>query len=515
MAAVLSGILSALSLPAVFVTPWATTPLPDLGWFAWFALVPFYVSVSRANPLSALLKGFIFGTVHFGITLYWIVIALHRYGEMSLLGSFLGLAAGVALMAVFPAAAAWGAAFLRNRGVSFGVAWVLLTILFEFLRNVVPLGGFPWSNLAYSQRSFQTLLQVLDVTGIHGLLLLILLANVALAEIRRRKEWAVGFAVLLAGALVYGHFRLEAVGRDTDARPTLKVGIVQGNIPQEEKWVSEKIEEIIAHHVAMTAKVQEGADLLFWPEAAFPAVMPPEVTGIRELKGLKAPLLMGIVRYEGTLPEEGSSLKNTFWLFNSAILLKPEGEIEDRYDKVHLVPMGEYVPLEEIVSFLGPLVPSMSSFTPGRGFHLLEIDGKKFGVTICYEDLFPEIARSFTRQGADFLVNLTNDGWYDRSSAVFQHFDFSRYRAVENRRALVRVTNTGVTAVFSPTGKVLASLPPFEAATLQAEVPLGGPVSLYTRWGDWLPWGCVGVLLLLIIWTSPASPAKRGAAPSP
>lgn len=512
MAAVLSGILTALSLPAVLVTPWGSPLLPDLGWAAWVALVPLYLSLSRQDPRlspgAAFRKGFLYGSVHFGLTLYWIVIALHRYGEVSLGVSFLALGAGVALMAFFPAAAAWGAVRLRGRGAPFGASWILLTVALEFLRNFVPFDGFPWSSAAYSQRSFTTLLQILDVTGIHGILLLILMANVAVAETIRHllpRRSALIFAALFVAALVYGHFRLEGVRRDVAARPVLTVGIVQGNIPQEEKWVSEKIEEIIARHVALTDKVQrESPDLIFWPEAAFPAVLPPEVTRIRELEAVTSPLLMGVVRYDGVIPDDWPPKDtDSFRLHNSAVLLKPEGEIDDRYDKVHLVPMGEYVPYQKFFPFLHGVAEDMSSFTPGRGFHLMGVEGRKFGVTICYEDLFPEISRTFTRAGADFLVNLTNDGWYERSSAVFQHFDFSRFRAVENRRAMVRVTNTGVTAVFDPTGEIRqgAVLPPFEEGTLLATVPLGGVSSLYTRWGDWFSWGCVAALVLLVLKT--------------
>jgi apolipoprotein N-acyltransferase len=496
----------------VLVTPWGRPLLPDLGWIAWFALVPLYWSLShrdpRSSPASAFRKGFLYGLVHFGLTLYWIVIALHRYGEVSLGVSFLALGAGVALMAVFPAAAAWGAARLRDRGAPFGVSWILLTIALEFSKNVVPFGGFPWSSAAYSQRSFTTLLQILDVTGIQGILVLILLSNVAIAQtvrnLRPRRSVLI-FVVLFAATLTYGHFRLDRVEQDVAARPVMTVGIVQGNIPQEEKWVSEKIEEIIARHVALTDRVQASSpDLIFWPEAAFPAVLPPEVTRIRELQAVTSPLLMGVVRYDGVIPEDWPPKEtDSFRLYNSAVLLKPEGEIDDRYDKVHLVPMGEYVPFQEAVPFLHHVVPSMSSFTSGRGFHLMSVDSRKFGVTICYEDLFPAISRVFTRAGADFLVNLTNDGWYERSSAVFQHFDFSRYRAVENRRAMVRVTNTGVTAVFDPTGEIRqgAVLPPFEEGTLLATVPLGGVSSLYTRWGDWFSWGCVAALVLLVLMT--------------
>jgi apolipoprotein N-acyltransferase len=434
---------------------------------------------------------------------------MHRYGEVSLWGSFLGLILMIVVFALFPAVAAAGAVFLKRRGAPLGWSWIFCTAALEFLRNYIPLGGFPWASIAYSQRSFVMLLQILDVTGIYGILLLILLANVALGEMvgwfarkgkaRLAPTWV--FICLFVAALTYGHFRLAEVRKDVAARPTLSVGIVQGNIPQEEKWVDEKIGAIIDHHMELTERLQrKSPDLIFWPEAAFPAVLPPEITKIAELKGLTVPLLMGVVRYDGVIPEDWPPKDPySFRLYNSAVLVGPEGEIEDRYDKVHLVPVGEYVPLEDVFPFMHDIVPAMSSFTVGSGFHLMEAAGRKFGVTICYEDLFPQISRMFTDQGADFLVNLTNDGWYERSSAVFQHFDFSRYRAVENRRAMVRVTNTGVTAVFSPTGEIFESavLPPFQEGTLSTRVPLGGLGSFYRRFGDWLAWVCVAALVLL------------------
>jgi apolipoprotein N-acyltransferase len=508
MAAALSGLLAALSLPAVVVTPWASYRLPDLGWLAWFAFVPLLFDLSRtASIVAAFRKGFAFGAVQFGMTLYWIVIAMHRYGEISLWASFLGLAVVIGITSLFPAAAAAGAVFLKRRGAPFGWAWILLTVSIEFLRHFFPFGGFPWSNLAYSQRSFLTLLQVLDLGGIHGILLLILLANVAIAEWMARPKGAntpqkgrftrfastVVFIFLMVAALTYGHFRLEAVRKSVASLPTIKIGIVQGNIPQEEKWIDERIDEIIDRHMELTERLQrKEPDLILWPEAAFPAVLPPEITKVAELRGLTVPLLMGVVRYDGVLPEDWPPKDETsFHLYNSAVLLEAEGVIDDRYDKVHLVPMGEYVPFQKYLPFLHQIAEDLSGFTRGSGFHLMEVGGAKFGVTICYEDLFPQISRSFTNQGAAFLVNLTNDGWYERSSAVFQHVDFSRYRAVENRRAMIRVTNTGVTAVFSPTGEVAATLPPFEEGTLSAEATLGGPFSFYARYGDWLAWACV------------------------
>lgn len=512
LAAALSGILSALSLPASF-DGWR---FPESGWLAWVALVPLLLALQKTTSSKQSMRlGWVYGLAHYLITLYWVVIALHRYGDVSLWASILALLLLVFLMAAFPAAVCLAASPLARR-FSWTVVFPLTWTAFEFLRNYFPCGGYPWAGLAYSQHSFLTLLQVLDVTGVYGLVFLIVMGNAVVADCvvrgfraqtHRKTSFAptAGFILLFVAAVTYGHFRLTSVRKMFAGAPSLKVAVVQGNIPQEEKWLKEKIEEIIARHVAWTKKAAEAApDLIFWPEAAFPAVLPPEVTGIAELKDLKTDLLMGVVRYDGVIPEiwppkEGDS----FRLYNSAVLLKPEGEIEDRYDKVHLVPIGEYIPFEGWLPFLHEIVDAMGTFTSGDGFRLLGLEGKRFGVTICYEDLFPEIARAFTRQGADFLVNLTNDGWYNRSSVIFQHFDFSRFRAVETRLSMIRSTNTGVTGLFSPTGEVLASLPPFEEGILEGSIPLKSRTwspSFYTRYGDVFAWGCVlGSALLGVI----------------
>jgi len=214
------------------------------------------------------------------------------------------------------------------------------------------------------------------------------------------------------------------------------------------------------------------------------------------------------VTYDGVIPTiwppSPEDIKNTgFHLYNSAILVRSGGLVTDRYDKQHLVPMGEYVPLKGVFGSLNQIVPSMSSFTPGHTFNVMDIGHSpatplRFGVTICYEDLFPSISRIFTRNGADFLVNLTNDAWYEYSSAVFQHFDFSRFRAIENRRTMVRATNTGVTGFFSPTGEVIKEAPIFKELILTAEIPLGGSTSFYTHHGDIFAWLCVVGFIFVI-----------------
>ena len=495
--ALLSGLLSGLTLPAAF----GSFRFPDLGFLAWVALFPLYLSLSNASTGAAFRRGLAWGIAFYGVSLYWIFIAMHTYGEIPVWGSLLGLAASVLIESLFSAAACGLAAGGSRRRIPLFILFPLAWVIQDFARTYIPFGGNSWASLVYTQRSFLSLLQILDLTGIYGIIFLLALSNALAGEVwlclRKRRSFpmklAASFLILFLTALVYGRSRLSSVKKDLASRETMRISLVQGNIPQEEKWLEEKIEEIIARHLVLSGEV-ENPDLIVWPEAAYPAVVPPEIIRIDFFKDLKVPLLAGVVSYEGRIPLAWPPDPDdkSFALYNSAFLFEPGGYIAGRYHKNHLVPMGEYVPLGRFLFFLNRIVPSISSFTPGKELNLLTVsEDINFGVTICYEDLFPGISRSFTRQGADFLVNLTNDAWYERSSAVYQHFDFSRYRAVENRRSMVRATNTGVTGFFLPTGEVLASAPLFTEAVLAADVPLGGPVSFYTRFGDLFAWGCL------------------------
>ena len=489
--AILSGILAALSLPALF----GEISL-SLGPLAWFSLIPVTLRLADAQGWKRIFTlGFVTGCFLYGLSLYWIFIAMHLYGEVSIAASLAALLALVGILSIYLGAAFLLAAFLRNRGVPLAVAFAASWVLQDWVRNFFPFGGFSWSSLAYGQGEFLPLIQIADLTGPYGITFLILLANGLFGEVARffRKQRSVpsrlaaAVVVLLAGSLLYGVLRMRSVQARMELLPEKQVLLVQGNVPQDEKWLSEQIEQMIHLHLVLSeeAEAKYHPDLVIWPEAAYTAVVPPDVLKLGILDTLKTPLLMGAVSYEGEIPEDWPPPEGTeFRLYNGAFLIEPGGFIAGQYRKNHLVPMGEYVPFERYFSLIEKIVPGFASFTPGEGHSLLMTDGMKFGVTICYEDLFPEISRKFSRAGADFLVNLTNDAWYERSSAIPQHAIFSQFRAIENRRYLVRATNTGVTAGFDPTGRTVARAPLFEIATLPATIRLGGPATFYTRFGD-------------------------------
>ncbi len=181
---------------------------------------------------------------------------------------------------------------------------------------------------------------------------------------------------------------------------------------------------------------------------------------------------------------------------NSAYLLRPDGAVAGRYDKVHLVPYGEYVPLRRLFPFIGKLVAGVGDFRPGKGFDPLVSDGRRLGVLICYEAIFPEAARDYKRNRADLLVNITNDAWFGRTSAPYQHLSMTVFRAIENRLYLVRAANTGISAVIDPTGKILSRTGVFERTVLKGEVKFIDEKTFYAAYGDLFVYLC-GIVLIL------------------
>lgn len=500
----LSGILAALSFPTrlgSFSLFW--------GALAWFALVPALVALERESSIrQSFRQGFLLGIGLYALSLYWIFIAMFRFGGVPWWGSLIALSLLVTILSLFLGGVFSLAQFLKRKGVSLGFSLPILWILQDWVRNYFPLNGFSWSSLAYSQGEFLNLIQIVDLTGPYGVTFLILLNNFLLASVflffkRERKlpkRLVSVLVLLLIAAFLYSSWRERQIEKITSSLPEKRIALIQGNVFQEAKWEADEMDEIIQLHLRLSHEAEKvSPDLILWPEAAYPVVVGPKDARLVGFH-FKTPFLVGAVTYDGTLPEVWPvPAESDFQLYNTALLVGPDGTIRDRYRKNHLVPMGEYVPLKKLLFFLDKIVPGIVDFSPGGEWNLIEVAGMKIGITICYEDLFPEISRRFVKQGADFLVNLTNDGWYEKSSAIGQHAEFSRFRAIENRRFLARATNTGVTALYDPTGRIVVQAPLFGEAILPATVKLGGPMTFYTRFGDLFIWVCLGFLLLVLL----------------
>ena len=479
-----SGILLALSFPR-----------PGMAALAWFALIPLLLVMERRPFKSGVAAGIGF----FGLVLYWLNIVMTTYGQLHPVFSVVAYLLLVLYLALFFGAATWAACRLKEmRGLPVTLTLPVLWVGLEFLRTFL-LTGFPWALLGYSQGDHLLLIQSADLLGVYGLSFLIVFVNAALvALVRSASQGTRSFPrialpvaiALFAANLGYGHYRL---GQEPDVRgKALRVSLVQGNIDQSIKWDPAFQSSTIEQYRDLSLQAAEsGVDLLIWPESATPfyfqdpGPLSEVVAGVPRSTG--AHLLLGSPAYE-MVDRRPSYL-------NSAFLLGADGAILGRSDKVHLVPFGEYVPFGRYLPFIDKLVVGVGDFSPGT-VNPLSMNGDMAGVLVCFEGIFPGLAREYVRKGSDLLVNITNDAWFGRSSAPYQHLGMTRFRAVENRVWVARSANTGVSAFIAPSGRITAQSPLFETLTLEGEVGLGAHRTFYTRFGDALP----AVFLGLGIW---------------
>jgi len=486
-----SGILLIFSFPNL-----------DFGFFAWFALVPLFYAVEGKNLLGALVLGLVTGFISFLGILYWIIVAVHTYGNVPLILSGLILLLLIAYLSLYVGTFTFLTRFLQTHfGFQIIILSPLLWVGLEYLRSFF-LTGFPWAILGYSQHLNLPFIQSADILGAYGLSFALVLVNVTLYLIIR--QWptksfpyrvVIVTVIILLGFFVYGHVRIAAVERQAACQPSLKIGLVQGNIDQSMKWDESFRRETMAIYERLTLKVgQEKPDLILWPETATPFFF----QDAKEYQPLildipvntKAFLLFGTPSYK---IEKGKANH-----YNSAYLASPSGQIIGKYDKIHLVPFGEYVPLSDLLSFIGSLGEGIGDFKSGKEIFNFSLPHGKFGVLICFEIIFPDLCRRFVKQGAELLVTITNDAWFGKTSAPYQHFSIAAFRAVENRVFVARAANTGITGLIGPTGKILKQGAIFKEETMTGTIPLMKEKTFYTQYGDVFAWVCSGFSALFL-----------------
>lgn len=488
--AVLSGTLLVFSFPKF--GHWTV---------AWVALIPLLHALRHLPFAPAMLAGILAGFVqHVGL-MYWVTYVVVHYGKlpmalgipvMMMLSLYLSLYTGLFAGAVV---------FFRKRGIRAVVVAPLLWTGFEYGKSML-LTGFPWENLAHSQYQNLPIIQVADITGGYGISFLIVLVNAALCafigtdRVGRRKALsgaavAALFVLLAAG---YGFWRMGDVNTRFEAVPSRTVALIQGNIDQSIKWDPTFQQETLRIYRDLSLQAaKENPYLLIWPETATPFMFQDRNEHHESVaaaaRNTGAYLLFGspsYTRHEGKIRFQ-----------NSAFVLSPGGEILGKYDKVHLVPYGEYVPLRPLFPFIEKLAVGVGDFLPGAGFEPVTVDGTQVGFLICYEGIFSEIGRAYGRSDASLLVNITNDAWFGTTSAPLQHLSMTVFRAVENRLYLVRAANTGVSAIIDATGRITAQTGIFERTFITGPAKIYRVGTFYTKYGDLFVFFCMIALLVV------------------
>jgi apolipoprotein N-acyltransferase len=484
--ALLSGALLALSFPK-FGNPA----------FAWVALTPLIIAAWQASsPRRAFFLGLLAGGVCFWGTLYWLIETMTTFGGLSTLTAVVAAFLLVAYLSLFPAAFAWVLARSRRTLGSRALAlaapiWVTTELGRQYVWD-----GFPWELLGYSQVTWLPVAQIASVVGVYGLSALLAFSASAVAApllLNGRARWLfpTTAALLIGGCTLWGSTRLAASPLLQSGDP-VRVAVVQGNIEQEDKWNPELRDAITDKYIAMTQRaLSAGATFVMWPESSTPFYFEHDIvrgTVVRRLaRESKATLLIGSDQIEpvkATTPEQQPQSR----YYNAAFLVRPDGQVGGVYRKMHLVPFGEYVPLQNLLFFVGPIVEAVSAFTPGRDPVLLPVGDHMISTAICYEVIFPNLIRSFVTNGSELLTTITNDAWYGRSSAAYQHWEQASMRSIEQGRYLARAANTGISGFVDPYGRVLEKTSLFHEAVLVKDLRFISERTIYSRIGDLVAW---------------------------
>jgi apolipoprotein N-acyltransferase len=493
-------------------------PLAGFYILSWVAFAPLIVALLRARPAGVLeidgsvdlqaarpgqafLLAYISGILWYAGTCYWIYNTMHEHG---------GLSVPVALLALF--------LFCLYLGLYHGLFGLLLSlsvgpgrdnrlalVAAPFLWVAVELArtritGFPWDLLGTAQVDNISLSRITTWTGVYGVSFEILLVNVALAAaflVPRKKRNTLLIASLVAAAVLQAGRLVDAPALPADHAALL----VQENVAVDETWTRATFERTLRDLTDLSVKEAAsssphvpdskagGVDLIVWPESPAPFFTSDPLFRDPVSRMAEAAHIWVVTGAIGTTPAMQTG-KSASEVFNSAALISPSGDWTARYDKVHLVPFGEYLPFPRFFAFAGGLTKEVGEFQSGASRAPLVAGSTRLGVFICYESVFPGEVREFANQGAQVLVNLSNDGWYGDSGAYAQHLNQTRMRAIENDRWILSATDTGVTASIDPYGRIVARLPRKERGALVAPYALTSVTTFYTRHGDWFCWLC-------------------------
>ena len=499
-------------------------PLPGLYFLSWFALAPLILAVLRARPAGdleidgsvklraaspgqAFLLAYACGVLWFAGTCYWIFGTMRQFGGMSTPLALLALFLFCLYLGLYHGLFGLLLGLMAGPGRDYRRALVAAPFLWvatELARTRIT--GFPWNLLGTAQVDNVPLCRIATWTGVYGISCEIVLVNVAVAAaflVPRQKRAALLVAAVAAAAVLQSGRLVEPPAAVADREALL----VQQNIPIAVRWTPDYFDRTLNDLTSLTLKSAADAvthvspgqnsatkiDLIIWPESPAPFYTndPRFRNAISDMARRAGTwVVTGAV---GTAPASQSGGREL--IFNSAVIVSPTGEWTGRYDKVHLVPFGEYLPFPSLFSFAGGLSKEVGEFEAGSSRVPLDGGDAKVGVFICYESVFPDDVRHFADQGAQVFVNISNDGWYGDSGAWSQHVNQTRMRAIENERWILSAANTGLTGSIDPYGRMVVHAPRKERTTLLAPYALTYVTTFYSRHGDWFAMLCAIISL--------------------
>ena len=462
----------------------AFPPFP-LGFLAFFMLVFLWQAIKNVDTgFQAIKVGYLWGLVGSFGTLWWVFLP-----------TLPGMIAMIIYLPLFSALYVWIHYIVARKHPRLAIVFSpIFLVAIEFLRSSGKL-GFPWINLSYTMTGYPVLIQFADIFGAFGISLWVAMINACIYFLFVKPlkwEFFVSAAMLLGlvfGAFGYGVHKMH---RDIEGT-TLRIALLQGNIDPYEKWTPKMRRMNAKIYSDMIRSVGSDIDLCILPETATAcyhrtkrSMFSPLVEAVEEIG---VPTLMGTLDFD-------DNDKNRY--FNSAILVMPDGSYKQQYNKIQLVPFGEYIPLQDKFNFIRKLNFGGSYFESGNKYTVFKFDSAKFSVLICYESVFGWIGRKFRVDGAQFLVNITNDGWFGKTSGPYQHAMFNVMRAIENRVWIARCANTGFSMFIDPYGRIIRRTKLFERTVLIGDVHPTDFKTIYDSIGDIIGWGSFFITPLLI-----------------
>jgi apolipoprotein N-acyltransferase len=480
--------------------------------YSWICIGILLIVIFGARPLVAFGCGFLHGLVFCLTSVSWIAETLSVHGGMSLAAGWGVLLLIATVWGILIGIFAWAVHRLSLRGIGLAsIGAPFLWITFEFARAHLPEISFPWNLLGYPAAANSALVQITTITGIYGLSFLVMCFNALLAwatvadlrSVRQRVSVVAAGAGIMLIVMFAGKWIVPQPKAGHYARA------VQLNFPEassyDSNWFATHAQDMGEIEALSLAPSVNQPDLLVWPEAPAPfSFQDVQFARVASMLAIQFhhPFLAGAIEWKRPLDSPPTSAHVNLVPFNSALLFDPQGQRTFVYDKIHLVPFGEYEPFPLIHRVVSSVSDEVGGFRKGNSYSVAQLpNGYRAGVFICYEAIYAGEVRHFAANGAQLFFNISNDGWFGHSAAAEQHLRMARVRAVENRRWIIRSTNSGITASIDPYGHIFRALPPDVRASVDLPYDFRTDLTIYSRFGDWFAWLCVLVSVILIATT--------------